>query len=146
MLINEWIRSKKIRYVLDWVHLILLLIILLIQNNSEIFYFFQNCFIFTYLKFCGIFFIGVTMNGEHLESLQDLRRCFCIDELIYDYISGELEIWLRKIGETEKAGRISKISKVNAYILLKLYEILDLNPDLSEKEIRSFFTLRRQNE
>ncbi len=86
------------------------------------------------------------MNGENLETLQDLKRCFCIDELIYDYISGELEIWLRKIGETEKADRISKISKVNAYILLRLYEILDLNPDLSEKEIRSFFTLRRQNE
>ncbi len=86
------------------------------------------------------------MNGEQLETLQDLKRCFCIYELIYDYISGELEIWLRKIGETEKADRISKISKVNAYILLRLYEILDLNPDLSEKEIRSFFTLRRQNE
>lgn len=86
------------------------------------------------------------MNGEYLETLQDLKRCFCIDELIYDYISGELEIWLRKIGETEKADRISKISKVNAYILLRLYEILDLNPDLSEEEIRSRFILQKQNE
>ena len=41
------------------------------------------------------------MNGEHLETIQDLKRCFSIDELIYDYISGGLEIWLRKIGETE---------------------------------------------
>ncbi len=86
------------------------------------------------------------MNGEHLETLQDLKRCFCIDELIYDYGSGELEIWLKKIGETEKAEKISGISKVNAYILLRLYEILDLNPELSEEEIRSLFTLRRQNE
>lgn len=86
------------------------------------------------------------MNGEYLETLQDLKRCFCIDELIYDYISGELEIWLRKIGETEKAEKVSKISKVNAYILLQLYEILDLNPDLSEEEIRSRFTLQKQNE
>lgn len=86
------------------------------------------------------------MNGEYLETLQDLKRCFSIDELIYDYISGELEIWLRKIGETEKADRISKISKVNAYILLQLYEILDLNPELSEEEIRSIFTLQKQNE
>ena len=86
------------------------------------------------------------MNGEYLENLNDLKRCFCIDELIYDYGSGELEIWLRKIGETEKADRISKISKVNAYILLPLYEILDLNPDLSEEEIRSLFTLQKQNE
>lgn len=85
------------------------------------------------------------MNGEHLETLQDLKRCFCIDELIYDYGSGELERWLRKIGETEKAEKIGRISKVNAYILLQLYEILDLNPDLSEEEIRSLFTPQRQN-
>lgn len=86
------------------------------------------------------------MNGEYLENLDELKRCFCIDELIYDYSSGELEIWLRKIGETEKADRISKISKMNAYILLRLYEILELNPELSEEEIRSLFTLQRQNE
>ena len=88
----------------------------------------------------------MVMKGEHLETLQALKLCFCIDELIYDYISGELEIWLRKIGETEKAYRISKISKVNAYILLRLYEILELDPELSEEEIRSIFTLQRQNE
>ena len=86
------------------------------------------------------------MNGEYLENLNDLKRCFCIDELIYEYQSGELEIWLRKIGETEKAERVSKISKVNAYILLQLYEILDLNPDLSEEKIRSIFAIRKQNE
>ncbi len=85
------------------------------------------------------------MNGEQLETLHDLKRFFCIDELIYNYGSGELEIWLRKIGETEKAEKISRISKVNAYILLRLYEILDLNPELSEDEIRSLFTLQKQN-
>lgn len=86
------------------------------------------------------------MNGEYLKTLKDLKRCFCIDELIYDYISGELEIWLRKIGETDKANKISEITKVNAYILLRLYEILDLNPELSEEEIRNLFTLQKQNE
>lgn len=85
------------------------------------------------------------MKGEYLENLNDLKRCFCIDELIYEYQSGELEIWLRKIGETEKAERVSKISKVNAYILFQLYEILDLNPDLSEEKIRSIFAIRKQN-
>lgn len=85
------------------------------------------------------------MNGEQLETLHDLKRCFCIDELIYNYGSGELEIWLRKIGETEKAEKISEISKVNAYILLRLYEILDLNPELSEDEIRSLFTPQRRS-
>ncbi len=87
----------------------------------------------------------MVMNGEYLETLRDLKRCFCIDELIYCYCSGELEIWLRRIGETEKAERISEITKFNAYILLRLYEIFDLNPDLSEEEIRSLFSLRKQN-
>ena len=85
------------------------------------------------------------MNGEYLETLQDLKRCFSMGELLYSYESGGLEIWLRKIGETEKADKISKISKVNAYILLRLYEILDLNPDLSEEEIRSLFIFRKRN-
>lgn len=85
------------------------------------------------------------MNGEHLETLHDLKRYFCIDELIYNYGSGELEIWLRKIGETLRAEKVSEIPKVNAYILLRLYEILDLNPELSEEEIRSLFTPQRQN-
>lgn len=87
----------------------------------------------------------MTMNGEYLETLQDLKQYFCIDELIYDYISGELEIWLREIGEAEKAKKVHAIPKVNAYILLRLYEILDLNPDLSEEEIRSLFTPQKQN-
>lgn len=85
------------------------------------------------------------MNGEILTSLNDLKRCFCLDELIYNYSSGELEIWLRKIGETKKAKKVGAIPKVNAYILLRLYEILDLNPDLSEEEIRRLFTPQRQN-
>lgn len=85
------------------------------------------------------------MNGEYLETLQDLKRCFSMGELLYSYESSGLEIWLRKIGETEKADKISKISKVNAYILLRLYEILDLNPDLSEEEIRSLFIFRKRN-
>lgn len=41
---------------------------------------------FTYLIFCGILFSGggsMFMNGEHLETLNDLKRCFCMDELIY---------------------------------------------------------------
>ena len=76
------------------------------------------------------------MNGELLKSIDDLKLHFCIDELIYNYLSGELEIWLRKIGETERAEKTGRISKNNAYILVKLYEILGLNPDLSEEEVR----------
>lgn len=84
------------------------------------------------------------MNGEHLETLQDLKRCFCIDELIYTYSNGELEIWFRKIGETEKAEKLRKIPKINARILLNLYEILDLNPDFSEEEVRNFSVNQKQ--
>lgn len=85
------------------------------------------------------------MNGEYLETLQDLKRCFCIDELIYNYSSGELEIWLRKIGEISKAEKIKAITKINAYILLNLYEIFDLNPDWSEEKIRNFSIHQKQN-
>lgn len=87
----------------------------------------------------------MVVNGEYLETIQDLKRCFCIDELIYNYISGEPEIWLRKIGETDKAEKVGQISKVNAYILLRLYEILDLSPDLSEEEIRSLYIIQKRS-
>lgn len=77
------------------------------------------------------------MNGEYLETLQDLKRCFCIDELIYSYYNGELEIFLDKIGENEKAGQIRNISENNALLLIRLYEILGLQYEDSEEEIRS---------
>ena len=84
------------------------------------------------------------MNGEYLETIQDLKRCFSLDELLYSYYNGELEIWLREIGATEKANKVSKISKTNAYIILKLYEIFDLNPEWSEEEIRNQFISLKQ--
>ena len=76
------------------------------------------------------------MNGELLYSIVDLKRCFSIDELLYSYESGELEIWLKRIGETAKARQVSQIAKTDAYVLLRLYEILGINPNLSEEEIR----------
>ena len=76
------------------------------------------------------------MNGEHLETLQDLKWCFCIDELIYSYYNGELEIFLDKIGEHEKAEEIRTIPN-NALLLIRLYEILGLHYEDSEEKIRS---------
>ena len=64
------------------------------------------------------------MNGEELSSIMDLKHCFSIDELLYSYESGELEIWLKQIGETKKA------IQMNAYILLQLYEILEIDSDM----------------
>lgn len=76
------------------------------------------------------------MNGEYLSSLRDLKRCFSIDELLYSYNNGELEIFLDKIGESGKARQVRNLSCSNAMLLVKLYEILGLNPNDSEAEIR----------
>lgn len=77
------------------------------------------------------------MNGEHLETLHDLKRCFCIDELIYSYYNGELEIFLDKIREHKKAEQIRNISENNALLLIRLYEIFCLSYEDSEEKIRS---------
>ena len=80
------------------------------------------------------------MNGEHLETLQDLKRCFCIDELIYSYYNGELEIFLCKIRENKKAEQIRNISENNALLLIRLYDILNLNYEDSEEKIRQNYS------
>lgn len=82
------------------------------------------------------------MNGEVLTSLNDLKRCFCLDELLYSYYNGELEIFLDKIGEHEKAEKIRNISKSNALLLIRLYEIFGLDLNMSEEEIRESATLK----
>lgn len=86
----------------------------------------------------------MVMNGEVLCNLEDLKRCFSIEELLYDYESGELEIWLRKIGETEKAEKIHHIQRINAFTLIEIYIILGLNPRLSEEEIRASVIHQKQ--
>lgn len=82
------------------------------------------------------------LNGEYIENLDDLKRCFSIDELLYNYESGGLEMWLEKIGETEKAEKIRSISKIDANILIRLYEIFGLDLNMSEEEIRESVTLK----
>ena len=82
------------------------------------------------------------MNGEYIENLDDLKRCFSIDELLYNYESGGLEIWLGKIGEAEKAEKIRSISKIDANILVRLYEIFGLDLNMSEEEIRESVILK----
>ena len=82
------------------------------------------------------------MNGEVLTNLADLKRCFCLDELLYSYYNGELEIFLDKIGEHEKAKKIRNISKSNAMLLIHLYEIFGLDLNMSEEEIRESAILK----
>ena len=79
------------------------------------------------------------MNGEILTNISDLKRCFCLDELLYSYYNGELEIFLEKTGEHQKAEQLRRISKNNALLLIRLYEIFDLPYEDSEEQIRNDF-------
>lgn len=79
------------------------------------------------------------MNGEILTNISDLKRCFCLDELLYSYYNGELEIFLEKTGEHQKAEQLRKIPKNNALLLVRLYEIFDLPYEDSEEQIRNAF-------
>ena len=78
----------------------------------------------------------MVMRGCSLRSIRDLKANFSIDELVYSYYSGELEIWLNNIGEKSKAKKLSRISSNNAQLLVELYKVFDLNPALTEEEIR----------
>ena len=79
------------------------------------------------------------MSGKEINSITELKQNFSISELLYSFDSGELEIWLRKIGELEKADRLSKI-RFNGYVLETLYRLLELDPNLTEKEVRALLT------
>lgn len=76
------------------------------------------------------------MRGRKLNSVRDLKANFSIDELVYSYYSGELEIWLNNIGEKSKAKKLDRISSNNAQLLVELYKVFDLNPALTEEEVR----------
>ena len=88
---------------------------------------------------CKLGAIGMIMNSNEIGSLKELKQNFGIDELIYGFYSGELEIWLRKIGEITFADKVSEIT-YNGYVLENLYRLFGLDPALSESEIRSLFS------
>lgn len=78
------------------------------------------------------------MRGVKINSIDELKQNFSTDELMYSFCSGELEIWLRKIGENAIADKVLYIPH-NAYSLQSLYELFGLNPELTEEEIRRLF-------
>ncbi len=78
------------------------------------------------------------MLGNHLYSLTDLKQNFCIDELLYSFCCGELEIWLRKIGENDIADKVSDVPH-NAQVLTELYRLLGLQSEMTDEEIRNLF-------
>ena len=77
------------------------------------------------------------MNGKKLRSVSDLKKNFAIDELIDSYYSGELEYFLKETGNLDMLRKIKSIHKNNAFLLVKLYEILGIKPELSEEEVRA---------
>ncbi len=80
----------------------------------------------------------MVMRGVKLNSIKEMKRNFSVDELMYSFCSGELEIWLRKIGEFSVANKVSGIPH-NASSLQKLYKVFGLNPVHTEEEIRRLF-------
>lgn len=79
------------------------------------------------------------MNGKLLQSLDELMQNFSIDELVACYYSGELFFFLEKLGETEKLASL-RCMPHNAYLLVRLYELFGLSPELTEMEIRNRFS------
>ena len=79
------------------------------------------------------------MNGKLLRSIEELLQNFSIDDLIACYYSGELYFFLQKIGECEKLAKLQAIIP-NGFLTAKLYDLFDLNPEWTEKEIRSRFS------
>ena len=75
------------------------------------------------------------MRGKETASMRKLWANFAIDDLINAYYSGELEFFLHKCGEDNKADMLAAIPH-NAYLLMQLYEILELDPKLTEEDIR----------
>ena len=63
------------------------------------------------------------MRGKETASMRKLWANFAIDDLINAYYSGEVEFFLHKCGEGNKADMRADIPH-NAYLLMQLYEIL----------------------
>ena len=75
------------------------------------------------------------IRGKEIASMRELWANFAIDDLINAYYSGELEFFLHKCGEDKRADMLADIPH-NAYLLMQLYEILELAPKLTEEDIR----------
>lgn len=81
----------------------------------------------------------IMMNGQAVHTVDELIKNFSIDDLIYCYYTGELEIFLTELQEHEKASALKNIPN-NALLLIRLYNIFDIEPELTEEEIRSRFS------
>ena len=79
------------------------------------------------------------MNGKLLRSIDELLQNFSIDDVVACYYSGELSFFLQKTGEYEKLAKLQRITP-NGSLTAQLYDLFDLNPEWTEKEIRNRFS------
>ena len=80
----------------------------------------------------------IMMNGQAVHTVDELLKNFSIDDLIYCYYTGELEIFLTELQEYEKASAIKNIPN-NALLLIRLYAVFGIEPECTEEEIRESF-------
>ena len=68
-------------------------------------------------------------------TLSDLNNCMNVDDLYEYFQSGQLERWLKVLGETEKASKVAELKKDDdiTTVLSQLFEILDL--DFSKEDV-----------
>lgn len=78
------------------------------------------------------------MNGKKIDSLEDLRINFNISDLVKNFQRGELSKWLLDLGYVEKSTQLDRLSKNESMLLTKICEILEINPNLTEEEIKYF--------
>lgn len=79
------------------------------------------------------------MIDENTKTYNDMLRKFELDELISCYYTGELEIFLRRIGKRGEADAVAALETRNAFLTVELYKILGLEPHMTEDEIRRAF-------
>ena len=79
------------------------------------------------------------MIDENTKTYNDMLSKFELDELISCYYTGELEIFLRRIGKRGEADAVAALETRNAFLAVELYKILGLDPHMTEDEIRRAF-------
>ena len=65
------------------------------------------------------------MNGEYVKTIEDLKRCLSLEELVYNYYSGELESGFGKLGKPKRQTNYSISRKTMPIFLFSCMQYLD---------------------
>lgn len=76
------------------------------------------------------------MNDKKIASMRDLKDNFNTSDLVHNFQSGELSKWLLELGYIKKSAQVDNLSKNESMLLTKLCNILEINPNLTEEEIK----------